>query len=99
MGWREIGWWLTKEVAPRERSGDFAEGARTRHVDEVLAVWLIEINPLLRSLLPCFYAARASNDATLVGLLGEARQVYLAWAELCDAVEVGNVAVRWLLKK
>ena len=65
----------------------------------MLAVWLIEINPLLRMLLPCFYAAMASNDATYVGPLGEARQGTLAWAELCDAVEVDHVAVRWVLKK
>ena len=70
----------------RERTGDLAEGVRTQHGDEGLAVWLIEIHPLLRALLPCFYAAMASNDATYVVPLGEARQANLAWAELSDAV-------------
>ena len=102
VSWREIGGGLTKEVVAkttRERSGDFAERARTRHGGGGLAVWLIEINPLLRALLPCFYATRASNDAALV-------HVNLAWAELSDAValaaqqfEVDNVAVRLALKK
>ena len=109
VGWREIGGGLTREVVAkptRERHGDSEERVRTRHGDEGHAVWLIEINPLLRALLPCVCAARASNDATLVDMLGEARHVNLAWAELSDALalaaqqcELDNVVVRWAIKK
>jgi len=56
-----------------------------------LAVWLSDTNPLLKALLPSFYAALSSQDAVHVDPPGSAQQVTLVWTELNEAVALAKL--------
>ena len=56
-----------------------------------LAVWLSDTNPLLKALLPSFYAALSSQDPVQVDPPGTAQQVTLVWTELGEAVALAKL--------